>query len=110
MRAHREIVRAGLFTLALCAALLLRASLASGASCITTVAGDVCLAQCIGSQQQACGSDPVCHQGIAAVLQMLARARADTAGCADLVANVRQVCGCVASPSGAFLDTSGALF
>ena len=110
MRPRREIVRAGLFTVALCAALLLRGSLASGASCITTVAGDVCLAQCIGSQQQACGSDPVCHQGIAAALRMLAGASADTAECADLVANVRQVCGCVASPSGAFLDTSGALF
>jgi len=110
-RAHRTIVTAGL-ALVVCIAPLLRPSLAnaSAKACITTLAGDTCLAQCIGDLQRTCGSDPACHQSIAAAIQFLATTRANTDDCADAVANVRQVCGCVASPSGAFLDTSGALF
>jgi hypothetical protein len=104
MRLRRKIVTASVLTAALSAVPLLLPTSASGQSCITTVAGDVCLAQCIGAQQLACGSDPACHQSIAAVLKMLANARAGSADCSTVVAMVRQACDCPASPSGAFLD------
>ena len=104
MRLRRPMATGGPLLLACCTIMLLQPTVATGASCITTVAGDVCLAKCIGAQEQACGSDVACHKGISAVLQMLGRTHADTEDCANLVGNIRQVCGCVASPSGAFLD------
>ena len=105
MRAHRLALMGGLL-LAVCTFPLLRptAAGARGPTCITTVAGDTCLATCIGTQQRACGSDSACHRGIAAVLQSIARTPADSSDCADLVAMIEQVCGCAASPSGAFLE------
>jgi hypothetical protein len=111
MRARRTtLVMAGLLAFVLYAGALLRPGTASAASCVTTVAGDVCIAQCIGEQQRLCGHDHTCHKDIADVIQSVAKARAGTTQCADLVAMVRQVCGCEASPSGAFLNTWGALF
>jgi hypothetical protein len=94
----RTIVTTGLLTLMLCAGLLLRPSLAqtaaTGPSCITTIAGNTCLAQCIGSLQQSCGADAGCHQTVAAAVSMLAETPAGTAMCAAEVANAKAVCGC----------------
>src|SRR5262245_41705470 len=68
---------------ALFAAMLLAPTVASAArSCITNVAGDTCLAHCIGDLQQGCGNDPACHQEVAAALQMLASTPAGTPLCA----------------------------
>jgi hypothetical protein len=66
--------------------MLLAPTLASARSCITTVAGDTCLAQCIGELQQACESDPVCHQEVAATIRPLT--------VPSTVANAMAVCGC----------------
>jgi hypothetical protein len=63
-------------------------------SCISTVAGDTCLAQCIGNLQLDCGSDPACHQAVAAAIQMLASTPAGTDMCDAAVANARAVCEC----------------
>ena len=103
MRARRLMITAGFFVAALSAPFV-RAHAAGGAPCISTAAGEVCLAQCIGTQQQACGSDAACHRAVSGVIQSLARAKAGTAECDDLVAMVEGACGCVASPSGAFLE------
>ena len=56
MNLQRTLVAACLLAL-----MLFAPTLASARSCITIVAGDTCLAQCIGDLQQACGSDPVCY-------------------------------------------------
>jgi hypothetical protein len=74
--------------------MLLAPTLASARSCITNVAGDTCLAQCIGELQQACESDPACHQEVAAALQILASTPAGTPICDAAVANAMAVCGC----------------
>jgi hypothetical protein len=97
MHAQRRIVTAGLLAL-----VLFVPNLARAASCITTVAGDTCLAQCIGNlvpnAQQMCGSDPACHQAvsaaIAAAFQALTSAPAGTPLCAAAVANAKATCGC----------------
>jgi hypothetical protein len=95
MRAQRTIVTAGLLALMLLPAQLLRPTVASAHTCITTVAGDTCLAACIGTLQLGCGSDPACHQAIAADLKLLASTPAEeTDVCAALVAAARQTCGC----------------
>ena len=69
-------------------------ALASARSCITTVAGDTCLAQCIGDLQLDCGPDPACHQAVAAAIQILASTSAGTPMCDAAVENARTVCGC----------------
>jgi hypothetical protein len=89
MNLQRTLVAASLLAL-----MLFAPALASARSCITIVAGDTCLAQCIGDLQQACGSDPVCHQQVAAALQNLASSSAGTAICDAAVADARAVCGC----------------
>jgi hypothetical protein len=90
MRAQRTIVTAGLLAL-----MLLGPTVASAHTCITTVAGDTCLAACIGTLQLACGSDPACHQSIAADLRLLASTPAEeTEACSTLVAAMKQTCGC----------------
>lgn len=76
------------------AAQFARPTVASARSCTSTVAGDTCLAQCIGDLQQNCGGDPACHQAVAAALQLLASTDAGTPLCAAAVANARAVCGC----------------
>jgi hypothetical protein len=91
MRAPRTIAAAGLLALLLCAS----AQPAQAArSCITTIAGDTCLAQCIGQIELICGSDPECHQVLAQDLQFLATARAGTLDCAFAVAAAQAACGC----------------
>src|SRR3989442_13641668 len=104
MGGRRRIAQAVLFILALLLVSVLGPGVASGASCISTLAGDVCVAQCIGTQQQACGSDRACHRDVAAFLRRVARAEADSADCTDLLATIQQVCECGASPSGAFIE------
>jgi len=89
MRVQRRIAAAGMLTV-----MLLAPTLASAASCITTVAGDTCLARCIGNLQQNCGSDSACHQNVAAALQVLASTPAGTPMCAAAVENARATCGC----------------
>lgn len=89
MHVQRMLVAACLLAL-----MLLAPTLASARSCITTVAGDTCLAQCIGDLQQVCGSDAACHQAVAAALQILASTPAGTPVCDAAVANARDVCGC----------------
>jgi hypothetical protein len=89
MHARRTLAAACLLGL-----MLLAPTLASARSCITTVAGDTCLAQCIGDLQQACGSDPACHQAVAAAIQILASTSAGTAICDAAVENAMTVCGC----------------
>ena len=97
MHAQRRMVTVGLLAL-----MLFVPNLASAVSCITTVAGNTCLSQCIGNlvpnAQQACGSDPACHQAftalLTAALQALASSPAGTPMCAGAVALAKAVCGC----------------
>jgi hypothetical protein len=89
MHARRMIVAA--FLLAL---VQFGATSASARSCITTVAGDTCLATCIGDLEEVCGSDPVCHQDIAAALEVLASTPAGTPLCEAAVENALAVCDC----------------
>jgi hypothetical protein len=90
MHARRTIVAACLLAL-----IQFAPTVASAArSCITTVAGDTCLATCIGNLQEVCGSDAACHQEIAAALQILASTKADTLICEGAVENAKAVCGC----------------
>jgi hypothetical protein len=94
MRARRTLITAGILTFMLCNAALMHPRVANAASCITVVAGDTCLAQCIGALQLGCGDDPACHQSVAAALQVLASTRAGTPECDAAVANARDVCEC----------------
>ncbi len=96
MSAHRKMTRAGLLAIISSGLLLAHAAAADARSCITTVAGDTCLAQCIGTlTTDMCGPDNAsCHQTVAAALQMLASTPAGTPVCAAAVANARAVCGC----------------
>ena len=89
MHVQRTLVAACLLAL-----MLFAPTLASARSCITTVAGDTCLAQCIGDLQQVCGSDPACHQAVAAAIQILASTSAGTDMCDAAVENAKAVCGC----------------
>ena len=86
MHLQRTLVAACLLAL-----MLFAPTLASARSCITTVAGDTCLAQCIGDLQQVCGS---CHQAVAAAIQILASTSAGTDICDAAVENAKAVCGC----------------
>src|SRR4030095_5607063 len=67
-------------------------------SCISTVAGDTCLAQCIGNLQLDCGSHPACHQAVAAAIQMLASAPVGTDMCEAAVDTPRCVGECAYRP------------
>ena len=93
------MVTAGLLTIMLCVSQLIspdRATAApnASASCITTVAGDTCLAHCIGNLQRDCEPSPACHQEIAAALQALASTPAGTPLCSELVAAAKDTCQC----------------
>jgi hypothetical protein len=49
MSKHRKMTRAGLLAIISSGLLLAHAATARAASCITTVAGDTCLAQCVAT-------------------------------------------------------------
>ncbi len=79
--------------------LLLSASLvipagAAARSCITNLVGNVCLAQCIGTLQQSCGSDVACHQTIVDALQALASTPDETPACDAAVSAALAACDC----------------
>jgi hypothetical protein len=93
MRTPRSTAIAGLMGMALCVGLA-PAPASAARSCITNLAGDVCLAQCIGTLQQECGSDVECHQGVAAALQALASASDESEACAAALAVAVAACDC----------------
>jgi hypothetical protein len=99
MSVRRTIVTAGLLAIMLCGALLISPDVATAArsdsaSCISTVAGDTCLAHCIGNLQRDCEPSPACHQEVAAAIQALASTPAGSPMCAELVAAAKDTCGC----------------
>jgi hypothetical protein len=95
MRATPSRVVVGLLGLLLSAGPLLATTAeAATRSCIVNLAGNVCLAQCIGDLQQGCGSDPACHQGVAAALQALASVPDETEACAAAISAALAACDC----------------